>query len=96
MAIIGKIRKHSGLAVILVGVAIAAFIIGDFSKKNRSVSNVIGSVNGESIPIMDFNNKVEETIEIQKENTQNDKITDEETYNIRQNIWSTMVKEILM
>jgi len=33
MAIIGSIRKHSGLAVILVGVAIAAFVIGDFGKK---------------------------------------------------------------
>ena len=96
MAIIGKIRKHSGLAVILVGVAIAAFIVGDFSKKRTRGVNEIGSINGEAIPIMDFNNKVDETLEIQKENSQKDKITDEETYNIRQSIWNTMVKEILM
>ena len=34
MAIIGEIRKHSGLAVIIVGIAILAFIIGDLFKGN--------------------------------------------------------------
>jgi len=46
MAIIGKIRKHSGLAVIIVGVAIAAFVIGDFGKKRTKGVNEIGEVNG--------------------------------------------------
>jgi peptidyl-prolyl cis-trans isomerase D len=96
MAIIGKIRKHSGLAVIIIGVAIAAFVIGDFGKKSNKGTNNIGSVGGEAIPIQDFNSKVEETLEIQKENTKSEKITDEETYNIRQSTWNTMVKEILM
>jgi len=96
MAIIGKIRKHSGLAVIIIGVAIAAFVIGDFGKKSYKGTNEIGSVNGEAIPIMDFNNKVDGTLEIQKENSKAEKITDEETYNIRQSTWNTMVKDILM
>ncbi|MGA2823617.1 MAG: SurA N-terminal domain-containing protein, partial [Bacteroidales bacterium] len=96
MAIIGRIRKHSGLAVILVGVAIAAFVIGDFGKKRMKGTNEIGSINGEAIPYAEFTNKVEESIQIQKENTGNDKITDEETYSIRQNTWNTFVKEDLM
>jgi peptidyl-prolyl cis-trans isomerase D len=96
MAIIGKIRKHSGLAVIIIGVAIAAFVIGDFGKKSPKGANDIGSVGGESIPIQDFNSKVEESLEIQKENAKSEKITDEETYNIRQSTWNNMVKEILM
>ena len=95
MAIIGKIRKHSGLAVIIIGVAIAAFVIGDFGKKSNRGTNEIGSVGGESIPIQDFNNKVEETLEIQKENAKSEKITDEETYNIRQSTWNSMVREII-
>jgi peptidyl-prolyl cis-trans isomerase D len=96
MAIIGKIRKHSGLAVIIIGVAIAAFVIGDFGKKRYKGTNEIGSVNGEAIPITDFNNKVDETLEIQKENSKSEKIADEEHYNIRQSTWNTMVKDILM
>ena len=96
MAIIGKIRKHSGLVVIIVGVAIAAFVIGDFSKKRVRGTNDIGTVNGESIPYTEFNAKVEKNLEMQKENSGNDKITDQETYQVRQSTWTSSVKELLM
>jgi len=96
MAIIGRIRKHSGLVVIFVGVAIAAFVIGDFGKKRYKGTNDIGSVNGEVIPNMDFNAKVEEMIQMQKENSQNEKITDQETYNIRTSTWNNLVKDMIM
>ncbi|MCX6245985.1 MAG: SurA N-terminal domain-containing protein [Bacteroidetes bacterium] len=96
MAIIGRIRKHSGLAVIIVGVAIAAFVIGDFGKKRVKGTNEVGYVNGEAIPYTEFSNKVEEYIQVQKDNSGNDKITDEETFSIRQSTWNNLVKEILM
>jgi len=96
MAIIGRIRKHSGLAVIIVGVAIAAFVIGDFGKKRMKGTNEIGSVNGEAIPYQEFNTKVEESIQLQKDNSGTDKITDDETYQIRQETWNNLVKEVLM
>jgi peptidyl-prolyl cis-trans isomerase D len=96
MAIIGRIRKHSGLVVIFVGVAIAAFVIGDFGKKRYKGTNDIGSVNGEAIPNTDFSTKVEEMIQMQKDNTQNEKITDEETYNIRQSTWNNLVRDVIM
>ena len=96
MAIIGKIRKHSGLVVIIVGVAIAAFVIGDFSKKRVKGTNDIGVVNGESIPYTEFNAKVEKNLEIQKANSGNDKVTDQETYQLRQSTWTSSVKELLM
>ncbi|MCX6278154.1 MAG: SurA N-terminal domain-containing protein [Bacteroidetes bacterium] len=96
MAIIGKIRKHSGLAVIIIGVAIAAFVIGDFGKKTKRGSNDIGVINGESIPYMEFNAKVEKNLESQKENSGKDKMAEQETYQIRQSTWTSTVKEILM
>ncbi len=96
MAIIGKIRKHSGLAVVIIGVAIAAFVIGDFGKKKARGTNDIGSVNGENIPYVEYNAKVDQMLEAQKENSGKDKITDQETYQIRQQTWNTAVKEILM
>jgi peptidyl-prolyl cis-trans isomerase D len=96
MAIIGRIRKHSGLAVILVGVAIAAFVIGDFGKKRVKGTNEVGTVNGENIPYTEFSNKVEESIQTQKDNSGNDKITDEDTYSIRQNTWNNLVRDILL
>ena len=96
MAIIGKIRKHSGLAVIIVGVAIAAFVIGDFGKKRARGTTDIGSVSGEIMPYSDFTSKVEQTVENQKKNSGNDKITDDETFNIRQTVWNDMVKDLIM
>ncbi len=96
MAIIGKIRKHSGLVVIIVGVAISAFVIGDFSKKTARNTNDIGTVNGESIPYAEFNAKVEKNLENQKQNSGNDKISDQETYQLRQSTWTGTIKELLM
>lgn len=96
MAIIGKIRKHSGLAVVIIGVAIAAFVIGDFGKKQSRGTNDIGVVNGENIPYAEFSTKVDEMLEAQKENTGTDKITDQETYQIREQTWKNEVKNILM
>ena len=31
MAVIGKIRKHSVLLIVVIGVALAAFVLGDFA-----------------------------------------------------------------
>ena len=96
MAIIGKIRKHSGLAVIIVGVAIAAFVIGDFGKRRAKNVTDIGQVNGEQITYKDFTAKVDEVTEIQKENTGSDKMTEEQSYNIRQSTWNNMVRQLIM
>lgn len=96
MAVIGNIRKHSGLAVIVIGVAIAAFIIGDFSNsRSRGVTD-IGEVNGENIPYIEFNAEVEQNIENQKESTGTDKISEQEAYQLRQTTWNATVKKILM
>ncbi|MFH1297223.1 MAG: SurA N-terminal domain-containing protein [Bacteroidota bacterium] len=96
MAIIGKIRKHSALAVIIVGVAIAAFVIGDFGGSQSRPNTDIGSVNGEEIPYTDFNNKVEENLEFQRENTGTDRVSEEMAYQVRQNTWNTMVRNLVI
>lgn len=96
MAIIGTIRKQSGLAVIIVGVAIAAFVIGDFGKRSAKGTTDIAVVNGESIPYTDFSAKVDEALDAQKENRPNDKISDQETFQIRQSVYDQMLKEMIM
>jgi len=96
MAIIGTIRKQSGLAVIIVGVAIAAFVIGDFGKRRAKGTNDIAVVNGEEIPYTDFSAKVEESLDMQKENRGNEKITDQEAFQIRQGVYDNLIKEVIM
>ena len=96
MAIIGKIRKHSGLAVIIVGVAIAAFVIGDFGKKRYRGTTDIGAVDGKSITYLDFNKQVEDAADNQKQNSGNEKLTEDDMYSIRQTVWATLVKDMVM
>lgn len=65
MALIGKIRKHMWLVIVLLALALAGFIIMDMSNANNSGSfgsrTTIGEVNGEKIDYMDFQ-KAEEAL----------------------------------
>jgi len=97
MALIGQIRKHSGLLVIIIGVALAAFVLGDFLKpRNKYRANYVGEIAGDEIPIQEFNDKTEEQIQIRKEQQKSDKISQDDIYQIKQGIWSQMVEKILM
>ena len=100
MAVIAKIRKHSTLLIIIIGVALASFVLGDFlnPRKNKMAQKSVnvGVVDGVEITGREFNNKVEENLEIQRQNNQTDNITNEEAFSVRQSIWDEMVSEIIL
>ncbi len=60
MALIGKIRKNSWLLVVVIGVAMLAFILGDleslFSGAGQEDRYGIGTVNGEKVDENTYNN----------------------------------------
>lgn len=63
MAILGEIRKKTWLLIVVIGVAMVAFLAGDLFSQNSVVKrlftgdpNQVGSVNGESISIGEFIN----------------------------------------
>lgn len=98
MAIIGKIRKRSGLLVIIIGVALAAFVLGDFlkpGKRYRGTTNV-GVVAGENIPYTEFAAKVDEQIENLKQRAQKENLSSEEVFSARQMTWQQLTTEIIM
>ncbi len=96
MAIIGSIRKHSGLVVTIVGVAIAAFVIGDLGKGSPRKDYIVGVVDGEEITYREFEEKVEENSELSKMNSGKTSLTSDEIFDIRQNTWQMFVNEIIM
>ena len=99
MAVIGTIRKHSALAVILVGVAIAAFIVSDLFTGKRGGKNSIpsmGKIAGEEITVTDYNRRVDENIEMQRANQNKENLTAQEAYDIRQSTWTQYLNEIIM
>jgi peptidyl-prolyl cis-trans isomerase D len=98
MALIGDIRKRSGLLVAIIGIALAAFILGDLlSNRNpRRGINTIGEVNGEKILATTFNQRVDENLEARKQNTGNENLSADEQFQIRQQTWEQVVNETLL
>lgn len=62
MATIERIRKRSGLIIVIVFVALMAFVLGDLKPGSSMFSdpNVIGSVNGRDVTRKELNEKIEE------------------------------------
>lgn len=96
MAIIGKIRKHSGLTILFVGVALFAFVIGDLSKGFGGQNTTMGTVLGEDIPYIEFEKAVEQQVALSRMSNPNQNLTAEETFNIRNQVWRTYVEDITL
>ena len=96
MAAIGQIRKHYGLLVAIIGIALAAFVLGDLFKGQTREAVNIGIVEGEEISYRDFSLKVEKSVEAEKTNKQKMNLTSAEVFRIKQNTWNIMVKDIIM
>lgn len=97
MAVIGNIRKHSTFLIIIIGVALAAFVLGDFARGGGGSREVnIGNVAGEDITIMDFNQKVDQFIQNTKQQQNKERLTSDEIYRLKEDTWKQMVREILM
>jgi len=96
MAAIGSIRKHSTLLVIVIGGALAAFILGDFMKRRNRRDVNAGKVNGVEITIMDFNKKLDQNIENAKQQQHTKSLSTNETYRLREQTWEQLVRQILM
>ena len=95
MGIIGSIRKHSGWAVAIVGLAIVAFIIGDLSKNGNRIPD-LGKINGRTITSQVFNAQVDEYEENYKAQTGALNVDNETEYQIREQVWQSLLQETLL
>ena len=97
MALIGTIRKQSGLLVIIIGVALAAFVLGDFLKprSGRKVVN-IAEVLGEDITYSQFDTRFEQNLEAQKRNQKKENLTSDELFRLKQQTYDQIIQEIVM
>jgi peptidyl-prolyl cis-trans isomerase D len=99
MALIGTIRKRSGLLIIIVGVALAAFILGDFLSpkygRGREKTN-LAEVLGEDISYSQFDERFEKNHENQKNNQKKESLTAEEIFNLKQQTWDQLVQSIIL
>ena len=95
MAIIGTIRKHSWVAVLIVGVAILAFILGDLTKNRGGIPDM-GKVNGVTMTNQRFTELVTEMENNYKTQQQTAQVPAEVERQIRDQVWQNFVDETLM
>lgn len=94
MGIIGSIRKHSWIAVAIVGIAIVAFIIGDLTKNQRGVPDM-GKINDQTITYQRFNELTEEMENNYKVQQGVAQIPADVEYQLREQVWQNLVNETL-
>ena len=101
MATLQTIRTRAGLLIaIVIGISLAAFILGDLLQSGSSIMNrnqmEIGEINGESIQYPDFQRQVEELGEIYKQNTQQSQLDENSWVQVREQTWNNTVQKIVM
>lgn len=95
MAAIGKIRQHYGILVVIIGLALLAFVLGDLMKStNRRRQNDVAVVNGEQISYQDYANRADQNLQNQKRMYGN--LTNDQQFSIRQQTVNQMIREIIM
>jgi len=99
MATLEKIRNRAGLLVGVVGIALFAFIIGDFLRSGstffRQNKEKVAIVDGQSIGIREFQNELETTTNNYK-SRMGESLSEDQTNQIRQMVFEEMVGSILM
>lgn len=101
MATLQKIRTKAGLLVaIVIGISLAAFILGDLLQSGSSLLQKnqmeIGEIDGESIQYPDFQKQVEELGEIYKQNSQQTQLDENTWVQVREQTWQTNIRDIVM
>lgn len=93
MAILGQIRKQTGLLIVVIGVAMLAFVASDLFSENSVVirmftgdPNEVGKVNNESITLAEF-------ITAKSQVRSNPNLTDSQ---ITQQIWNSLISQKLI
>ncbi len=100
MAVIGKIRQKSGLLLVIIGVALAAFVLGDLvkniGKSKRLDQSRVALINDEKVSTQDFSQRVSEQADIMMRNMKKGSLTSEESYQNVMNVWNLVKRETIM
>jgi len=101
MATLQTIRNRAGIAIaILIGLALAAFILGDLFKSTSSLTRSkqmeLAVVNGITVTQPEFQAKVSELEEIYKMNSGKNSVDAATSEQIREQTWQNMVRNLTM
>ena len=94
MAVIGKIRERSGLLLVIIGGALAAFILTDLfaGRGSGPQDQVLGVVGGEEISLREFERRVSDELDSYR-NDFGQQVTAQMQVQVRASVWAEIVKE---
>lgn len=100
MAVLDKIRSKGALLVGAVGLALLAFIVGDFLKDGSTYFNkskeIVAKVADEDINIKDFTAAIEQMTDVYKIETGKNELDEEMQTQLRASVWENMINEKLL
>jgi len=101
MATLQKIRNKGGVLVAgVIGLALLAFIMGDLFSSGPSVLSKkrleVAEIDGNSINIMDYNQKIEELSDFYKLSYNMQSLDNQTLESIKEETWRTTVREIIL
>ena len=97
MATLQNIRSKGPLLVIVIGLALFAFIAGDAWKVMQPhQAHDVGEVNGDALSAQEYQNLVEEYTEVIKLSRGVTALNDEQTNQVRDEVWRSYVNNKLV
>ncbi|WP_077155002.1 peptidylprolyl isomerase [Bacteroides bouchesdurhonensis] len=97
MATLQNIRSKGPLLVIVIGLALFAFIAGDAWKVLQPhQTHDVGEVNGDALTAQEFQSLVEEYTEVLKLSRGLNSLNDEQTNQVRDEVWNSYVNNKLI
>lgn len=98
MATLQTIRSKGPLLVIVIGLALFAFIAGDAWKvlQPHQGKQDVGEVNGETLSVQDYQKMVDELSEVIKLTNGLNSLTDDQLTNIKDQVWQSYVNNRLI
>ncbi|MCR5179785.1 MAG: SurA N-terminal domain-containing protein [Bacteroidaceae bacterium] len=100
MAALQKIRSKGAILLLVVGLALFAFIAEEvvraLSSSRTESRQAVGEVYGEKINIQEYNDLVDEYTSVVKFSSGLENLTEEQTQSIRDQVWQTYVQNQLI
>jgi peptidyl-prolyl cis-trans isomerase D len=96
MAVIGSIRKRSGLLIVIIGVALLLFLLGDLFSGGSSLFTqqdvALGKIAGKEINQREYEIRVQETI---GRSSGPEGATEQAKKQVRERVWIEMINELI-
>jgi len=100
MATLEKIRSKGVLLIVVIGVALLSFIIGDFLTQGSTFFNksreTVAEINGEKINIADYQDLLDQITVFQKYETGQQNIDEQTMQQLKAFVWDQLVREKIL